>query len=212
MARRQIDPRHVAQLGQAGEEGIALLDGLVVLLGGEPGRDDGARHVEAGVVGELGCPVDDTTRLGHGALLERRQLLLGEPGEVLPLGEGLRRRHREVLLGRLRIGLALAGAGVDIDHGRDLLRDAVGDGIARCAGAAVHGEHDRPTRSRDRVADRVDMVGEGDRRSVGVHRLEARQCQRRDLVSVGSEGGGALVGKAARCQTPGELETRARDN
>ena len=165
VARRQVDLGHVAQLGQAGEQGIALFDGLLVLLGGEPGRDDGARHVEAGVVGELRRPVDDAARLGHRPLLERRQLLRGEPVEVFCLGEGLRRRHRQVWLGRLGVGLALAGAGVDIDHGRDLLRDAVGDGIARGARSRCARRARPDARRPHRVADRVDMVGEGDRRT-----------------------------------------------
>ena len=131
--------------------------------------------------------------LRDGTLPERLELLLGEPVEVLLFRERLGRRQRVLDAVELWIERALRRTGVDVDHRRDLLRDAVGNGVAGSSGPTVHGENDGSTCRRHRVADRVDVIRHRDRRAVGVGRLEARQRQRRDLVAVGTQRVGNLV-------------------
>ena len=72
----------------------------------------------------------------------------------------------------------------------------------------MHGEHDGTPRRRHRLADRVDVVGERDRGPVGVGRLEAGQRQRRDVVTVGAEGGGDLVPRPRAEPEPGNQDDR----
>src|ERR671919_1215220 len=137
VARRQVDPADVAQLGETTEPRIALLDGGLDLLGREPRAHDRARHVQARVVGQLRSLSQCRARLGNGPPPERLELLLGEPVEVflvlelLPRGKGL--------LDGVEVGIERARrrTGVDVHHGRDLLGDAVARGVAGGAGPAV---------------------------------------------------------------------------
>jgi hypothetical protein len=62
-------------------------------------------------------------------------------------------------------------------------------GVAGEPGSAIDGEHDGSPRRPNRVADRVDVVRQGDRGSVGVDWLETRQRHRGDLVAVGTQRG-----------------------
>ena len=147
-------------------------------------------------------------RLGHGALPEGLELLLGEPVEILRVRQLIRRGQRVLDGGELGVERALRRPGVDVDHCRDLLRDAIGDRIAGSAGATVHGEHDRSARRLDRLADRVDVVGHRDRRAIGVGRLETGQRQRGDVVTVGAERGGDLVPRPRAEPEPGNEDDR----
>ena len=82
------------QVGETPEPRLALLDGILVLLGRVPRAHDRARHVKACVVGQSGRLTQCGTRLRNGPPPERRELLLTEPVEVFILGELLRRRQR----------------------------------------------------------------------------------------------------------------------
>ena len=64
MAGGQVHPRDVAQLAETAEPRIALLDCVLVLLGRVPGADRRGRHVEPGVVRQLGRIAEHTARLG----------------------------------------------------------------------------------------------------------------------------------------------------
>ncbi len=134
-----------------------------------------------------------STRLGHGALTERVELLLAEPVEILVRRQLLHGGQWELDSVEVGVERALGRPGVDVDHRRDLLRDAIGDRVAGSSGAAVHGEHDGGACRLDRLADRVDVVGHRDRGAIGVGRLEPGQRQRRDVVAVRTERGGDLV-------------------
>ena len=65
------------------DEVVAGLDRVLVLVRRERRADDGARNVQAGVVGELDGLPEDVAGLRDGALAERRELLVGQPVEVL---------------------------------------------------------------------------------------------------------------------------------
>jgi hypothetical protein len=67
----------------------------------------------------------------------------------------------------------------------------------------VHGEHDRLPGRRHGFGDRVDLIGERDRRPVGVGRLAAGQRQRGDLVSIGAQGAPKSSHAHAPSQKPG---------
>ena len=113
------------------------------------------------------------------------------------------------LLDGVEVGIerTLRRSGVDVDHGRDLLGDAVARAVAGGPGPAVHGEHDGSPRRPDRLADRVDVVRHGDGGAVGVSRLETGQRQRGDVVAVGTQRGGDLVPRPRA-----EPEPRNQDN
>jgi len=57
----------------------------------------------------------------------------------------------------------------------------------------MHGEDDGPARRLDRLADRVDVVGQADRGPIRIGRLETRKRERGDVVTVGPQRGGDLV-------------------
>src|SRR5918996_4462667 len=82
VARRQVDPADVAQLGETTEPRIALLDGGLDLLGRVSRADDRARNVETRVVGQYGGLAQDATRLRNRSPPKRLELLLAEPVEV----------------------------------------------------------------------------------------------------------------------------------
>src|SRR5262249_34229409 len=103
---------------------------------------------------------------------------------------------------------ARPGARVDVDHRRDLLGDAVARGVAGIAGSAVNGKDDGSVRRPDRVADRVDVIGQGNRGSGGVGRLEPGQRQRGDLVAVGPQRLGNLVPRPSTEPEPGDEDDR----
>src|SRR5205823_2838376 len=87
VARGQVDPGHVAELGKAGEPGVVLFDGVLVLLGGVPRGDDRGRHIEARIVRQLDGLAQDATRLWNRSAPEGFELLATESVEVLVLRE-----------------------------------------------------------------------------------------------------------------------------
>ncbi len=209
VARRQVDPGHVAQLGETAEPSRVVLLGVGLhLLGREPRADDGARDVATRVVRQLRSLAQDAARLRNRSPPKGLELLLAEPVEVLLV--------RELLLGgqghldAIEVGVHCADprGGVDIHHGRDPVGEPVARGIAGEPGAAVHGEHDGSPRRLDRLADRVDVVRHGDRGSVGVGRLEAGQRHRGDVVAVGTQRGGDLVPRPRAEPEPGNQDDR----
>ena len=194
MAGRQVDPRRVADLGEAREErplGV-LLRAILVLVGGEAGADERARNVAPGVIGQLRAFADERARLRHRTLAERRELRLAEAVEVLLLGHG-RPVHRLLDLGEVGIERTDARCRVDVDHRDDVLGNAVARGIPGEARGAVEREDDRAPGGDHGVADCIDVVGERDVRAVGVLRLEAGERDRRDVVAVRSKRFGNLV-------------------
>ena len=203
----QVDPGDVAQLGDAGEPRVALLDGVLVFLGREARADHRGRQVQTRVVGQRDRLAQHATRHGHGATPERLELLLGEPVEVL-----LRRELLPVqwLLDGVEVGIqrGLARGGVDVDHRRDQLGDAVARDVAGEPRPAVHGEHDGTPGRLHRLADRVDVVGQRDRGTVGVDGLETGQRQRGDVVAVGAQRGGDLVPRPRAQPEPGNQDDR----
>lgn len=119
-------------------------------------------------------------------------MLLSEPVEALL---GLDRRPVERLLGAPegRVERADPGRTVDVHDGGKSLGHPVARSVAGEAGRAVNDEDDGCVVRADRPTDRLDVVGEGDRRPVRVGRLEAGQGDRGDVVAVGPEQVGDLV-------------------
>ena len=144
----------------------------------------------------------DGTGDRDGALAERRLLLLGEAVEVLLRGD-LVPDHRLLDVLEVRVERRLPGRGIDVDHRGDPLRDPVARRVAAEPGRAVDGEDDRDVRGLDRGDDRIDVVREGDRRPVGVGRLEPGQRQRGDVVAVGAERAATSSHAQAPSQNPG---------
>jgi threonine/homoserine/homoserine lactone efflux protein len=85
MARRQVDPGQVAQVGKSAEPRLAVFDGVFVCRRREPCAHGDAGDVEAGVVAQLGTLPQDSPRLRNGLLPERCELLLAQPVKVLVL-------------------------------------------------------------------------------------------------------------------------------
>ena len=175
--------------------------------GGVPGADEGARDVEPRVVGQLEGVAQDTARLRDRPLPERLELLLAEPVEVL-----LRREliPRQRLLRTIEVGSERRDArgGVDVHHRRDPLGDSVARDVAGEAGPAVHGEHDGTICRLDRLADRVDVVGQADRGPIGIGRPETGQRERGDVVAIGAQEVGDLVPRPRPEPEPGNQDDR----
>jgi hypothetical protein len=74
----------------------------------------------------------------------------------------------------------------------------------------VNREHDRRVLAANGLDDRVDMVGERDRRAVGVGRFEPGQRDRSNVVAVGSKRGGDLVPGPRAEPEAGDEDDRCR--
>ena len=159
VAGRQVDPFDAPQLAETAEPRLSFCDRVLVLRRRVPRRDRRRRDVQPSVVLEVRAFTQNAAGLRHGAAAERRELLLAQAVEVL--AELVPRRERELGVRKARVERCGRRAGVDVDHRRDPLRQAVARGVARSPGAAVHGEHDGTLRGRERAADRVDVIAEG---------------------------------------------------
>src|SRR4029450_1383169 len=177
----------VRHLGRAADQSPPLAHCGFDLVGGNRRANDDAWHVEPAVIRQLGTLTQDRRRLGHRPLPEGLELVGAQTVEVLiefpPRGE----RFLDSV--DVRVERARPRAGVDIDHRREFLWHAVARAVAGDTGATVHGKHDGSPRGHHRLADRVNVVGQRDRGTVGIHRLETGQRDRGDVTPVGAEGG-----------------------
>src|SRR3989442_10485361 len=130
VARRQVDVGHLAQLGQAADPRIALLDSVLDLLRRHLRAHDRGRHVETRVVGQLRSLAQRGTRLGNGAPPERLELLLTKPLEAFVLRELLPRGQRFLDVAEVRLERAGPWARADGDHRREPFRNAAGGRLA----------------------------------------------------------------------------------
>ena len=115
---------------------------------------------------------DRATGFGHGAPPKRLELLVAQAFDTAPvLLELLPRRQRRLNGVETWIERTPRRAGVHVDHGCDLLGNSITRRVAGNPRPAVYGEHNRRAGALHRVADRIDVVSEGDRGTVGISRL-----------------------------------------
>src|SRR2546422_8874354 len=95
---------------------------------------------------------------------ESLELIGGKSLDAAAVGlELLPRRQGHLHSGELRVERTHRRSGVDVNHGCDLLRDAVARAVAGDPCPAVNGEHDGSPRRADHLADRIDVIRHGDR-------------------------------------------------
>jgi hypothetical protein len=194
VAGRQIDVAHVAQLSQLADPRMARFDGSLDLIRRHRRAHHDARHIQPPLVGQPRRLAQGRTRLRHGPFPEGRQLFAAEACQAAAACFQLRPRGQRQL-SRVEGGVQRVGRrpGIDVDHSRELVGNAVARGVARNTCPAVHGEHSRRAFRGHRLADRLDMVGQGDRRPVGVRGLQSRQRDRGDVMTVGTQRGDDIV-------------------
>jgi hypothetical protein len=154
----------------------------------------GARHIQPPLVRQPRRLAQGRAWLRHGSLPEGRQLLAAEAFQAAAACFQLRPRGQRQL-GRVEGGVQRVGRGpgIDVDHGCELVRNAVARSVARNTCPAVHREYDRGALRDHRLADRLDVVGQGDLRPVGVRGLQSRQRDRGDVMAVGAQRGDDIV-------------------
>ena len=154
----------------------------------------GARHIQPPLVSQPRRLAQGRARLRHGPLPEGRQLLVAEAFQAAAASFQLRPRGQRQL-GRTEGGVQRAGRrpGIDVDHSRELAGDPVTRRVAGNTCPAVHGEHCRDALHGYRLADRLDVVGQGDRRPVGVRGLQSGEGDRGDVMAVGAQRGDDIV-------------------
>jgi len=154
----------------------------------------GARHLQPPFVSQPRRLAQGRGWLGHGPSAEGRQLLVAEAFQAAAARLQLRPRGQRQL-GRVEGGVQRVGRrpGIDVDHGCEPVRNAVARSVARNTCPAVHREDHRGALRGHRPADRLDVVGQGDLRAVGVRGLQSRQRDRGDVVAIGAQRGGDVV-------------------
>lgn len=194
MAGRQIDVADVTQLSQLADPRMIGFDGSLDLIRRHRRAHHDARHIHPPLVSQPRRLAQGRTRLRHGPLPEGRQLLAAEALQAAAACFQLWPRGQRQL-GRFEGGVQRVGRrpGIDVDHSRELVGNAVARGVARNTCPAVHGEHNRRAFRGHRLADRLDVVGQGDRRPVGVRGLQSRQRDRGDVMAVGTQRGDNIV-------------------
>jgi len=155
---------------------------------------DRGRHVQPPLVTEPRRLAQGRPGLSYGPLPEGRQLLIAEARQAAAACFQLLPRGQRQLGGlEVRFQGAGRGPGIDVDQGRDLARNAVARRVAGNTCPAVHCEHYRDARRGRRLADRLDVVGQGDRGPVGARGFQSRQRDRGDVKAVGAQRRGDVV-------------------